>query len=50
MTFDDIHPHVVQLYHGFEDANANFLTDSGSCDQITGAVPLRSSLCRIRKA
>jgi anaerobic selenocysteine-containing dehydrogenase len=47
---DTIRPRVVQLYHGFEGANANLLTDSGSFDPITGAVPLRSSLCRIRKA
>jgi anaerobic selenocysteine-containing dehydrogenase len=45
----DICPQVVQLYHGFAEANANLLTDNGSYDPITGAVSLRSSLCRIRK-
>jgi anaerobic selenocysteine-containing dehydrogenase len=45
-----IHPRVVQLYHGFEEANANLLTDSGSSDPVTGSAPLRSSLCRIRIA
>ena len=44
---DSIRPQVVQLYHGFEEASANLLTDCGSCDPITGSAPLRSSLCRI---
>ncbi|MGB2854831.1 MAG: molybdopterin-dependent oxidoreductase, partial [Dehalococcoidia bacterium] len=47
---EDIRPQVVQLYHGFEEANANLLTDNSSYDPITGSVPMRSSLCRIRKA
>ena len=47
---EDIRPQVVQLFHGFEEANANLLTDNTSCDPITGSVPMRSSLCRIRKA
>lgn len=46
---DGIHPQVVQLFHGFEVANANLLTDDRAFDPITGAVPMRSSLCRIRK-
>jgi anaerobic selenocysteine-containing dehydrogenase len=45
-----IRPQVVQLFHGFEEANANLLTDNDSFDSITGSVPLRSALCRIRKA
>lgn len=45
----DICPRVVQLYHGFAKANANLLTDNRSFDPITGSVPMRSSLCRIRK-
>jgi anaerobic selenocysteine-containing dehydrogenase len=47
---ESVRPRVVQLFHGFEGANANLLTDNGSFDPITGAAPLRSSLCRIRKA
>jgi len=47
---EDIRHQVVQLYHGFEEANANLLTDNGSYDPITGSVPMKSSLCRIRKA
>jgi anaerobic selenocysteine-containing dehydrogenase len=46
---EDIRPQVVQLFHGFEEANANLLTDNTSCDPITGSVPMRSLLCRIRK-
>jgi len=45
-----IRPQVVQLFHGFKEANANLLTDNDSFDSITGSVPLRSALCRIRKA
>jgi hypothetical protein len=47
---EDIRPRVVQFYHGFAEANANLLTDNGSFDPITGSAPMRSSLCRIRKA
>jgi anaerobic selenocysteine-containing dehydrogenase len=47
---EDICPRVVQVYHGFEEANANLLTDNGTYDPITGSVPVRSGLCRIRKA
>ena len=47
---EDIRPRVVQLYHGFGEANANLLTDNGSYDPITGSVPLRSSLCRISRS
>ena len=44
---EGIHPRVVQLYHGFEEANANLLTDHSSRDPVTGSASLRSSLCRI---
>jgi anaerobic selenocysteine-containing dehydrogenase len=47
---DKIRHQVVQLFHGFEEVNANLLTDNSSFDPITGSVPMRSSLCRIRKA
>jgi anaerobic selenocysteine-containing dehydrogenase len=47
---EDILPNVVQLFHGFADANANLLTDSSSSDPVTGSVPMRSSLCRMSKA
>jgi anaerobic selenocysteine-containing dehydrogenase len=47
---EEILPQVVQFYHGYAEANANMLTDNGSFDPITGSVPMRSSLCRIREA
>jgi anaerobic selenocysteine-containing dehydrogenase len=47
---EDIRPRVVQLFPGFEEANANLLTDDSVYDPITGSVPMRSSLCRMSKA
>jgi anaerobic selenocysteine-containing dehydrogenase len=47
---DEIRLGVIQVYHGFEEANANLLTDTKVCDPITGSAPLRSLRCRIRKA
>ena len=46
----DIVPRVVQLYHGFNESNANLLTDDGTLDPITGAAPVRSGVCRIEAA
>ncbi len=46
---EKIVPGVAQLYHGFGDANANALTDTGLLDPITGSAPMRSALCRITK-
>lgn len=45
-----IHPKVLFLAHGFEEANHNFLTDNSSFDPIAGAVQLRAIPCRIRAA
>jgi anaerobic selenocysteine-containing dehydrogenase len=45
----DIRPRVVLLYPGFEEANANLLTDNNLLDPITGSSPMRASLCRISK-
>lgn len=47
---DTIRPRVAQLFHRFSGANANRLTDNGPIDPMTGAAPLRLSLCRIQKA
>ncbi len=44
----DVRPQVVQVCHGFEEANASPLTDSSSYDSIMGLVSMRSSPCRIR--
>lgn len=46
----DLIPGVVQLYHGFKDANANQLIDNCTLDPITGSAPMSSAQCRIRKA
>jgi anaerobic selenocysteine-containing dehydrogenase len=46
---EDIRPKVVQMYHGFAEANANLLTSTNKFDPITGSPSLRSNLCRIKK-
>ena len=46
---EDILQQVVQVFPGFDDANANLLTDSSVYDPITGSVPMRASLCRVNK-
>jgi anaerobic selenocysteine-containing dehydrogenase len=43
-----IRPGVVGMSHGWEEANANLLTDHAACDAIVAAPPLRSGLCRVR--
>ena len=45
----DIMPGVVQLHHGFEDANCNVLTDNENCDPVTGSPGLKSLLCQVRR-
>jgi anaerobic selenocysteine-containing dehydrogenase len=45
----DIHPGIVSLLHGWEEANANLLTDDRVCDPVLACPPLRAGLCRIRK-
>jgi len=40
---------VVQISHGWSEANANILTDDEARDPISGFPPLRSLLCRVRK-
>ncbi|MGD2167904.1 MAG: molybdopterin-dependent oxidoreductase [Gammaproteobacteria bacterium] len=46
----DIAPGVVHLQFGYEENNANILTDSGAYDPITGSTGLKSSLCEVRPA
>ena len=58
----DIHPKVVAAQHGWWfpekpgpdhglfESNINLiLTDEVECDPICGAVPIRGTLCRLRK-
>lgn len=45
----DIHPKVLEIPHGWTEANANMLTDDQSLDPISGFPPFRSLLCRVKK-
>jgi anaerobic selenocysteine-containing dehydrogenase len=45
----DIHPQVLSLQHGWDEANANILTDSEQRDPISGYPGLRTTLCQVRK-
>jgi len=46
----DIHPKVVAMQHGWDEANANILTDDEARDPISGYPGFRSVMCRIAKA
>jgi anaerobic selenocysteine-containing dehydrogenase len=46
-TTNDLLENVIQLYHGYEEMNANLLTSSKHFDPGTGSPGLKSSLCRI---
>ena len=46
-TTHDLLENVIQLFHGFEDMNANLLTSSKHFDSGTGSPGLKSTLCRI---
>ena len=46
---EDILPGVVNLPHGWAEANVNLLTTCRPGDPIPGAPLLKSSFCRIRK-
>ena len=45
-----IHPRVVSLQHGWNEANANILTDDEARDPISGYPGFRTVLCRVMKA
>ena len=44
-----IAPGIVHLYFGYEESNANILTDHIAYDPITGSTGLKSLLCKIEK-
>jgi hypothetical protein len=44
---EDIKPSVVHLQFGYEEANANILTDNAAFDPVTGSTELKSSLCQV---
>jgi formate dehydrogenase (coenzyme F420) alpha subunit len=46
---DEIDPRVIFIPHGWNDANANVLTDDRLLDPVTGFPPARSLLARIAK-
>ena len=46
---EDILPGVVNMMHGWEEANANVLTDDEARDPITGYTEFRVNLCRVEK-
>jgi anaerobic selenocysteine-containing dehydrogenase len=45
----DIHPRVLSLQHGWDEANANILTDSEQRDPISGYPAFKTVLCQVRK-
>lgn len=47
---DDIHPKVLSLQHGWDEANANILTDDEERDPISGYPGFKTVLCRVTKA
>ncbi|MDY6864050.1 MAG: molybdopterin dinucleotide binding domain-containing protein [Thermodesulfobacteriota bacterium] len=46
---ENILKEVINISHGWEEANVNFLTDEFSCDPVSGYPGLKSLLCRIKK-
>ena len=47
---EDILPGVISILYGWNEANANVLTDDGSRDPISGFPAFRSLLCNVYKA
>ncbi|HLA04879.1 MAG TPA: molybdopterin-dependent oxidoreductase, partial [Syntrophales bacterium] len=45
----DIMPGVVHMMHGWDESNANVLTNDEARDPITGFTEFRVNLCRIKK-
>ena len=46
---DGIDPRVVHLSFGFEESNANLLTDHAAFDPVTGSTGIKSLLCRVTR-
>ncbi len=46
---EEIMPGVVNIPHGWEEANVNVLTDNAPVDKITGYPALKGLLCKIEK-
>lgn len=45
----DIHPKVLSIQHGWEEANANILTAGDPHDPISGYPAFKTTPCRVRK-
>ncbi len=45
----DIHPKVLSIQHGWDEANANILTDDGHLDPVSGYPAFKTILCQVRK-
>jgi len=45
----DIHPRVISLQHGWDEANANILTDFEPADPISGYPGFKTLFCQVRK-
>jgi anaerobic selenocysteine-containing dehydrogenase len=45
----DIHPKVLSLQHGWDEANANILTDDEQRDPVSGYPGFKTILCQVRK-
>jgi len=48
-TTDDIHPRVVSIPHGWDEANVNLLTDGDIRDPISAYPGYKSVMCRVTK-
>jgi anaerobic selenocysteine-containing dehydrogenase len=46
---DDIHPRVISITHGWEEANVNLLTDGDARDPVSGYPAFKSVMCRVQK-
>jgi anaerobic selenocysteine-containing dehydrogenase len=44
-----LHPQVLSLQHGWDEANANILTDNEPHDPISGYPAFKTVLCQVRK-
>ncbi len=47
---DDINPKVLSIQHGWNEANANILTDYEELDPISGFPGFKTVMCRVLKA
>ena len=46
---DDIHPRVVSIPHGWEEANVNLLTDGDARDPISAYPGYKAAICRVTR-